>query len=217
MCLTFTYLGFYTAKRAWNKDSWHRQPAKTLDTNLFWLWPERHQCWHDHLRSCVHAGCGHFERMLWPECSFIWFTKTFCQCNLMHVMAKLKLCSHAFSVFRLSQGSVATIIRWGGWRLYIHVSFISKFNSEKYIEIRLFLTKLQTKISWLLYLSHNFNVNTRMWANAHRDGRPAEHRCALFSTPQFGWRPLLDCCAVTLPRRDTHWTMMGCPKPDLSR
>jgi len=148
MCLTFTYLGFYTAKRAWNKDSWHRQPAKTLDTNLFWLWPERHQCWHDHLRSCVHAGCGHFERMLWPECSFIWFTKTFCQCNLMHVMAKLKLCSHAFSVFRLSQGSVTALIRWGGWSSYLHMyRSISKSNSEteNYIEIRWFLTKLQTK------------------------------------------------------------------------
>jgi len=40
MHLTFTYLGCYTAKRAWNKDSWHRRPAKTLDANLFRLWPE---------------------------------------------------------------------------------------------------------------------------------------------------------------------------------
>ena len=32
-----------------------------------------------------------------------------------------------------------------------HVSFISKSNSENYIEIRWFLTKLQTKISWLLF------------------------------------------------------------------
>jgi len=154
MCLTFPYLVFYTAKRAWNKDSWHRQPAKTLDTNLFWLWPERHQCCRDHLRSCVHAGGGHFERMLWPECSFIWFTKTFCQCNLMHVMAKLKLCSHAFSVFRLSQGSVTALIRWGGWSSYLHMyRSISKSNSEteNYIEIRWFLTKLQTKIIQILF------------------------------------------------------------------
>jgi len=52
---------------------------------------------------------------------------------------------------------------------------------------------------------------TSMWAYAQRDGRPAEHRDALCSTPQFGWRPLLDCRAVTLPRRDTRWNMMGCP------
>jgi len=77
MCLTFTYLGCYTAKRVWNKDSWYRRPAKTLDANLFWLWPEHHPCWRDHLRSCVHAGGGHFECMLWPECSFILFTRTF--------------------------------------------------------------------------------------------------------------------------------------------
>jgi len=27
---------------------------------------------------------------------------------------------------------------------------------------------------------------------------------ALCSTPQFGWRPLLECRAVTLPRRETR-------------
>jgi len=32
------------------------------------------------------------------------------------------------------------------------------------------------------------------------------------STPQFGWRPLLECHAVTLPRRETHWNYLGCPK-----
>jgi len=77
MCLTLTYLGCYTAKLARNKDSWHRRPAKTLDANLFWLWPEHHQCWDHDLRSCVHAGGGHFEHMLWHECSITWFTRTF--------------------------------------------------------------------------------------------------------------------------------------------
>ena len=33
--------------------------------------------WRDRLRSCVRADGGHFERMLWPKCSFIWFTRTF--------------------------------------------------------------------------------------------------------------------------------------------
>ena len=28
---------------------------------------------------------------------------------------------------------------------------------------------------------------------------------ALCWTPQFGWRPLLECRAVTLPRRETRW------------
>jgi len=37
------------------------------------------------------------------------------------------------------------------------------------------------------------HLHTRMWANAQRDGRPAEHRWRpLFNAAKFGWRPLLD-------------------------
>jgi len=35
---------------------------------------------------------------------------------------------------------------------------------------------------------------------------------ALCSTLQFGWRPLLECRAVMLPRSETHWNYLGCPK-----
>ena len=35
---------------------------------------------------------------------------------------------------------------------------------------------------------------------------------ALCSRPQFGWRPLLECRAVTLPRGETRWNYLGCPK-----
>jgi len=42
---------------------------------------------------------------------------------------------------------------------------------------------------------------TRMWANAQRDGRPAEYRWRpLFNAAKFGWR-----LAVTLQRRETRW------------
>jgi len=52
-----------------------------------------------------------------------------------------------------------------------------------------------------------------MWANAQRDCRPAEHRWRpLFNATKFGWRPLLECRAVTLPRRETSWNLVGCPK-----
>ena len=38
-----------------------------------------------------------------------------------------------------------------------------------------------------------------MWANAQRDGRPAEYRWRpLFNAAKFGGRPLLECLAVTL-------------------
>jgi len=35
---------------------------------------------------------------------------------------------------------------------------------------------------------------------------------SLCSTPQFGSRPLLECRAVTLPRRETRLNYLGCPK-----
>jgi len=38
-----------------------------------------------------------------------------------------------------------------------------------------------------------------MWANAQRDGRPAEYRWRpVLKAAKFGSRPLLDCRAVTL-------------------
>ena len=49
---------------------------------------------------------------------------------------------------------------------------------------------------------------TRMWANAQRDGRPAEHRWRpLFNAAKFGWRPLRP-----LPRRETRWNLQLCLK-----
>jgi len=58
-----------------------------------------------------------------------------------------------------------------------------------------------------------FNVNilekvteTRMWANAERDGRPAKYRWRpLFNFAKFCWRPVLECHAVMLPRREIRW------------
>ena len=52
-----------------------------------------------------------------------------------------------------------------------------------------------------------------MWANSQRDGRPAKYRwCSLFNAAKFGWRLLLQCRAVTLPRRETRWNLQGCLK-----
>ena len=58
-----------------------------------------------------------------------------------------------------------------------------------------------------------------MWANAQRDGRPTEHRWRLlFNAAKFGWRPLLDCPAVMLSRRETRLNLQGCLKlPDRSQ
>ena len=52
-----------------------------------------------------------------------------------------------------------------------------------------------------------------MWTNAQRDARPAEYRWRpLFHAAKFGWRPLLECRTVTLPRRESRWNWKGCPK-----
>jgi len=56
-------------------------------------------------------------------------------------------------------------------------------------------------------------LKLEMWASAQRDGRPAEYRCCpLFNAAKFGWRPLLECRAVTLPRRKNRWNLQGCLK-----
>ena len=50
-----------------------------------------------------------------------------------------------------------------------------------------------------------------MWANAQRDGRPTEYRWRhLFNATKFGWRPILECRALTLPRHETRWNLQGC-------
>jgi len=55
-------------------------------------------------------------------------------------------------------------------------------------------------------------LTLEMWANAQRDGRPAEYRWRpLFNAAKFGWRPLLQCRAVTLPRCETCWNSRGAP------
>jgi len=63
------------------------------------------------------------------------------------------------------------------------------------------------------WFSSKFTVKLEMWANAQGDGRPAEYMWrSLFNAAKFGWRPLLERRAVTLPRRETGWNLQGCPK-----
>jgi len=71
-------LGCYATMRVRNKDFWHLWPAKMLDGNLDWLWTERYRgCnWpvarqSEMMRSCMHAGGGHFEHMPQNYCLFV--------------------------------------------------------------------------------------------------------------------------------------------------
>ena len=53
-------------------------------------------------------------------------------------------------------------------------------------------------------MSETTTTLTRMWANAQRDGRPAKYRwCPVLNAAEFGWRPLLKCRAVTLPKYES--------------
>jgi len=66
---------------------------------------------------------------------------------------------------------------------------------------------------FIFYLLLAGLFKTRMWANAQRDGHPAEYRWRpLLNAAKFGWRPLPECHAVTLSRRETRWNLQGCPK-----
>ena len=45
------------------------------------------------------------------------------------------------------------------------------------------------------------------------DSHPAECRWRpLYNAAKYGWRPVLECRAVTLRRRKTRWNLQGCPK-----
>jgi len=66
------------------------------------------------------------------------------------------LYSREFFEFQLSQGSVATLIRWGGWRSNRHI-----YRSFKKLTVKTALksvdifTRSQTKTSWLLFMAHS--------------------------------------------------------------
>jgi len=58
-----------------------------------------------------------------------------------------------------------------------------------------------------------------MWADAQRDGCPAEYTWRpLFNAAKFGWRTLLQYRAATLPRRKPVEISWGAPnyRTDLS-
>jgi len=78
-------------------------------------------------------------------------------------------------------------------------SFLSMVSLTFDVDIQTHLSEEPiTSCSWIERKSvhqfpETFHTQTRMWANAQTDGRPAEHRWRpLFNAAKFGWRPLLD-------------------------
>jgi len=75
------------------------------------------------------------------------------------------------------------------------------------------LVQIRSAIRKILY------AQTRMWANAQHDGRPAEYRWRpLFNTTKFGWRPLPECSNAAKKRNPLKFAR-GAPnsQTDLSR
>jgi len=67
-------------------------------------------------------------------------------------------------------------------------------------------TLCKTCFLWVRVQMSESRQVTRMWANAQCDGRPAENRWRpLFNAAKFGWHPLLDYHAVTLPTLKSRW------------
>jgi len=87
--------------------------------------------------------------------------------------------------------------------LFLRSSFLlvglgHKFLDYRKVEVKSSNKSLTIARSTVLWQLHS---STRMWANAQHDGRPAKYRWRrLFNAAKFGWRPLLQCRAVTLPR-----------------
>jgi len=143
----------YTAMRVWNKDSWHRRSAKTLDASFVWLWPEHHRhCdWPVVWPSEIMCAC--WWRTLWTRAlkwMFIYMIhqNVFlnCQCNLMHVGLTAIMQSTL-------KAKIVTLIRWTRFTSS-RMPFIIKSNSENYIKILWFLTKWRIKIRSLLFVAN---------------------------------------------------------------
>jgi len=78
MCPSLIEIGLKTAEKKSDKQT-DRQ-TDTTKNNGHLAVNQHHQCQHwccSGTRSSVHAGGGHFERMLWHECSVVWFNRIF--------------------------------------------------------------------------------------------------------------------------------------------
>ena len=105
--------------------------------------------------------------------------------------------------------------------LQLQAKTISHAAKHQINAARVNVSEFGQRLSCWLYVLSSRTLNymlLEMWANAQRDGRPAEYRWRpLFNAAKFGWRPILDCRAVTLLRCKTRLNLLGCPKlPDRS-
>jgi len=119
-CLKFTYLGCCTAMLVWNSDSWYRQPAKTLDANLVWLWTGHYRCYDWAVERSSETMCVLVANTL----------NTCCEMNvhLYHSSEHFMKPSMSFDACRPIGDFVVKIKSWS----CVHVNF-SCFNFHKVV------------------------------------------------------------------------------------
>jgi len=85
----------------------------------------------------------------------------------MQFSSVISHCNITFLLFWLSQGSVATLITWGGYlHMYRSSLILTVKTALKFVD---FFTKLQTKISWLHFLWLMVYMYGMMWHNRPLD------------------------------------------------
>ena len=125
-------------------------------------------------------------------------------------------CTKCISFIKVDQGRFATSktlyanLVWL-WSLTLQMLRLAIWDYVCVLVVDILNTRSEMNVR--LHNSSKHFMKLEMWANAQRDGRPAEYRWRpLFSAAKFGWCPLLDYRAVTLPRRETRWNVQECPK-----
>jgi len=155
------------------------------------------------LPTCPH-NMVNFGLLAAEICWWVWGTPG--NFNGFRILAALL---HGTLVVTISQ----TLRRWTHGAIYIWQGGHQVEHWPTFLVLCCVLTKY-CSITWCdlfsnycnsFSIGHNFN-ELEMWANAQRDGRPAEHRWRpLFNAAKFGWCWLLDCRAVMLPRRGSRF------------
>jgi len=116
----------------------------------------------------------------------------------------ISCCNVTFSVFWISQGSVATVIRWGGWRSYHYMcrSFIN-LTVKTALKFINFWRSYRWKW-WLLFMAHG------LFIGLHRSARlvSIEITKTVESNAQF---------SVSVNSRTLSWNVFTSEQTDISQ
>jgi len=142
-------------------------------------------------------------------------TARYCSSGRQPNFAALNRGRHLYSAGRPSCWALAHILVFLYFLPFCSVNCVCIYTRDKKKLLAIWLSRADSilEAEYILIIGRVAEIRTTMWANAQRDGRPAEYGWRpLFNAAKFGWRPLLECRAVTKPRRETRWNLHGCPK-----